>query len=234
MDWQGTQTELEAILGSVTDGFFVLGTDWRFIFVNAAAERWWLTHEEKPNGEKPGEAAFLGENAWDMFPRLIGSDLYKTCHYATQTQTTGELEYAVSTESWLTFRAYPFKGGLSVYFVDVSEYKRIEADLLGALQEVADETLWFNHALTGKLAQTAAKRDGNAPDKGSQAALTQREKQVLEHLARGHDNLYIASTLGIVEQTVRNYVTHLYAKLGVHSRSEAVIWARERGLGRAE
>ena len=154
---------------------------------------------EKPHEEKPNEADFLGENAWDMFPRLIGSDLYKTCHHAAQTQTTGELEYAASPEQWLALRLYPFTGGLCVYFIDVSNYKRLEADLLGALQEVADETLWFNHSLTDKLAQTAAKRGGGAPDKGSKAALTRREKQVLEHIAKSHDNLCIASDLGIVD-----------------------------------
>ena len=65
-------------------------------------------------------------------------------------------------------------------------------------------------------------------------ALTQREKQVLDHIAKGHGNACIALDLGIVEQSVRNYITHLYAKLGVHSRAEAVVWACERGLGRAE
>ena len=46
-DWQGTQAELGAILGSVTDGFFVLGNDWRFVFVNAAAEQWWRSYGGK-------------------------------------------------------------------------------------------------------------------------------------------------------------------------------------------
>lgn len=51
------------------------------------------------------------------------------------------------------------------------------------------------------------------------STLTKREKQVLEYVARGRDNGYIALDLGLAEQTVRNYITHLYTKLGVHSRT---------------
>ena len=47
----------------------------------------------------------------------------------------------------------------------------------------------------------------------------------------GARNDQIASELGISYSTVRNYVARLYEKLGVHSRAEAVVWARERGFG---
>jgi len=60
--------------------------------------------------------------------------------------------------------------------------------------------------------------------------LTPRERQVLSGISRGEDNPTIASNLNLAEQTVRNYASTLYHKLGVHSRLAAAIWARERGM----
>jgi DNA-binding NarL/FixJ family response regulator len=46
-------------------------------------------------------------------------------------------------------------------------------------------------------------------------------------IAPGWDNARIADELGLSEQTVRNYVSRLYGKIGVQTRAEAVVWARE-------
>lgn len=43
-------------------------------------------------------------------------------------------------------------------------------------------------------------------------------------------NNAIAHELGLATQPVRNYISNLYDKLGVHTRAEAVVWARERGI----
>ena len=61
--------------------------------------------------------------------------------------------------------------------------------------------------------------------------LSEREREVLELLARGHDNRGIARELFLSDKTVRNYVSNLLAKLEVETRSEAVIRARNAGLG---
>lgn len=62
--------------------------------------------------------------------------------------------------------------------------------------------------------------------------LTRREAQVLERLAQGLDNAQIAAHLGLSEKTVRNNVSSLFDKLGVENRSQAIVLARDRGLGR--
>jgi DNA-binding NarL/FixJ family response regulator len=64
------------------------------------------------------------------------------------------------------------------------------------------------------------------------ASLTPREAQVLEGIARGHDNMRIAADLGVSGKTVRNNVTRIFDKLGVATRSEAIVRARESGLGK--
>ncbi|CAM5660983.1 DNA-binding response regulator [Streptomyces tanashiensis] len=62
-------------------------------------------------------------------------------------------------------------------------------------------------------------------------ALTSREVEVLELIARGHDNRRIARELVLSEKTVRNHITHVFEKLQVTSRAEAVARARDAGLG---
>lgn len=65
------------------------------------------------------------------------------------------------------------------------------------------------------------------------ASLTPRECGILEGIARGHDNARIAGDLGVSEKTVRNNVTQIFDKLGVATRAEAIVLARDHGLGRA-
>jgi DNA-binding NarL/FixJ family response regulator len=62
-------------------------------------------------------------------------------------------------------------------------------------------------------------------------ALTVRECEVLTLVARGYDNRRIARELYVAEKTVRNHVTHIFEKLQVATRAEAVALARDMGLG---
>lgn len=68
---------------------------------------------------------------------------------------------------------------------------------------------------------------------GTFPGLTCREGQVLELLAQGLDNAQIAARLEISEKTVRNNITRVFDKIGVENRSQAIVLARENGLGRA-
>ncbi|KUJ41365.1 LuxR family transcriptional regulator [Streptomyces albus subsp. albus] len=62
-------------------------------------------------------------------------------------------------------------------------------------------------------------------------SLTSRECEVLELIARGLDNRRIARELVLSEKTIRNHITHIFEKLHVASRAEAVARARDAGLG---
>jgi pimeloyl-ACP methyl ester carboxylesterase/DNA-binding CsgD family transcriptional regulator len=66
---------------------------------------------------------------------------------------------------------------------------------------------------------------------GAFSALTAREHGVLELIAQGLDNAQIAARLELSEKTVRNHITSIFDKLGVESRAQAIVMARERGLG---
>jgi pimeloyl-ACP methyl ester carboxylesterase/DNA-binding CsgD family transcriptional regulator len=60
--------------------------------------------------------------------------------------------------------------------------------------------------------------------------LTRRERQILEHIARGLDNAQIAAHLDLSEKTVRNHITNVFEKIGVENRAQAIVQAREAGL----
>ncbi len=62
--------------------------------------------------------------------------------------------------------------------------------------------------------------------------LTPREIEVLEHIARGFDNKTISDELGLQEKTVRNHITHIFDKLAVSTRAQAIVLAREAGMGK--
>jgi DNA-binding NarL/FixJ family response regulator len=61
--------------------------------------------------------------------------------------------------------------------------------------------------------------------------LTDREREVLGLIAQGHSNPSIARTLFLSPKTVANYVSAIFTKLQVADRAEAMIRAREAGLG---
>jgi pimeloyl-ACP methyl ester carboxylesterase/DNA-binding CsgD family transcriptional regulator len=60
--------------------------------------------------------------------------------------------------------------------------------------------------------------------------LTRRERQILEHIARGLDNAQIAAHLDLSEKTVRNHITAVFDKIGVENRAQAIVQARDAGL----
>jgi len=74
-------------------------------------------------------------------------------------------------------------------------------------------------------------RRGEAAADTALASLTQRELEVLDLVARGLDNSAIATRLEVAEKTVRNTVSHIFDKLSVKSRAQAIVFAREAGLG---
>jgi DNA-binding NarL/FixJ family response regulator len=61
--------------------------------------------------------------------------------------------------------------------------------------------------------------------------LTARERAVLEGIAAGLDNAEIAVALGLSEKTVRNHITRIFDKIDVTHRYQAIVRARDAGLG---
>jgi DNA-binding NarL/FixJ family response regulator len=95
--------------------------------------------------------------------------------------------------------------------------------LVQAVRTVAQGGTWFSRSLVETLVH--AKHDeSDAPP------LTERESQIMRLITQGWDNARIAEELCLSEQTIRNYVSHLYGKIGVQTRAEAVVWGRDHKM----
>ncbi|CAN5865512.1 hypothetical protein BH24DEI2_BH24DEI2_09690 [soil metagenome] len=114
-------------------------------------------------------------------------------------------------------------------FINLTEQRRTEEELLQAIEEVMRDTNWFSRSVVEKLANLKVRAQDGEPAIEIRE-LTRRERQVLGALAQGFNNDQIAESLDISRNTVRNYVAGVYSKLAVSSRAEAVVWARERGI----
>lgn len=103
-----------------------------------------------------------------------------------------------------------------------------EDELTGAVRAVARGEAIFSQAVAGRvLAYFTQPR----PAPKVFPALTDREREILGLLAQGHPNPSIARRLELSPKTVANYVSAIFAKLQVADRAEAMIRAREAGLG---
>jgi DNA-binding NarL/FixJ family response regulator len=104
------------------------------------------------------------------------------------------------------------------------------ADLLQAVHTVASGGAVFSPTVAERL---GAFFSGMAAQPGREMfpQLSEREREVLDHVARGHDNRRIARELFLSEKTVRNHVSTVLGKLEVADRSEAIARARRAGLG---
>jgi DNA-binding NarL/FixJ family response regulator len=103
-----------------------------------------------------------------------------------------------------------------------------EDELLGAVRAAARGEAIFSQAVAGRvLAFFAQPR----PAPKAFPELTDREREILGLIAQGHPNPSIARRLSLSPKTVANYVSAIFAKLQVADRAEAMIRAREAGLG---
>jgi two-component system NarL family response regulator len=102
--------------------------------------------------------------------------------------------------------------------------KDISADaLIACIHDVLAGKTYLAPAAAAKLAERI-----------TQVQLTPRELATLRLMADGRSNKEIASELGISERTVKTHLGHLFEKLGVTSRTEAVKVASRRGLVRLD
>jgi PAS domain S-box-containing protein len=112
--------------------------------------------------------------------------------------------------------------------LDISERKRSEADLVAAIEAVMKDTSWFSQTVMEKLANL--RQPHRSGQRLELAALTHREREVLELICEGLTDGEISEKLGLSRNTIRNHVATLYGKIDVHRRSAAIVWARERGI----
>jgi two-component system, NarL family, response regulator LiaR len=101
-------------------------------------------------------------------------------------------------------------------------------ELLDVIQRVQRGESALDPTLTAQVFE--AVRQPNRLEQTLVEPLTERETEILHHLAQGHDNRTIAELLHLSEKTVGNRLSEIFAKLGVSNRTQAALVAVQRGL----
>ena len=114
------------------------------------------------------------------------------------------------------------QAGAAGYLLKNSE----PAELVRAIRAAHGGETIIDPTVASRLVQAIADGRRSAADQ----ALTRREREVLELIARGRSNKRIAFELGISEKTVKTHVGHVLAKLGVSDRTQAALLAVREGL----
>ncbi|MGH2592675.1 MAG: LuxR C-terminal-related transcriptional regulator [Anaerolineae bacterium] len=107
-----------------------------------------------------------------------------------------------------------------------------EDEMVRAIQAVGRGEAIFSPAIATRLMDFFAAPHPAVP-KEVFPTLTEREREVLGLIAQGHANAVIARQLSLSPKTVHNYVSNIFSKLQVADRAQAIIRAREAGLGEA-
>ena len=102
--------------------------------------------------------------------------------------------------------------------------------LVGRVRDVAPRFVDRVLAMAGTTEGLSAYLSPREPNQGLIEPLTARELEVLRLIAGGRSNREIAETLVIALGTVKRHTNHIYTKMGVHRRTEAVARARELGI----
>ncbi|MEA1977458.1 MAG: response regulator transcription factor [Chloroflexota bacterium] len=106
-------------------------------------------------------------------------------------------------------------------------------ELLTAIRAAAVGEVYLYPSMAKLLVKDYLTQEPQAEEKGAMDGLTDREQEVLGHLADGATNLEIGETLSISPKTVARHRENIMRKLGMHSRTELVKYAIRKGIIKA-
>jgi DNA-binding NarL/FixJ family response regulator len=157
-----------------------------------------------------------------QMPELNGIDA--TRRIASEAPSVGVLVLTMSEDDGTVFSAV--RAGARGYLVKGAG----QEEIVRAIITVASGGAVFGASLARRIAEFFA--TGPPTPTTVFPQLTAREREILELLAAGRSNAQIAAALYLSPKTVRNNVSNVFAKLQVADRAEAIVRARDAGLGR--
>jgi PAS domain S-box-containing protein len=202
---------LDQALARAGDGVFAVGPEGRVLMWNRAAEKvlGWSARE------------ILGRLCCDVF---VGSDdrgnrlCYQGCHVMSLVKLGEPVQhFDMQTKT---------KAGRAVW-LDISILQAPSSGPGGPLTIHLFRDVTASKELL-RLVHERFKAPSTLPDETM--VLTRRELEILRLLAGGANTKALAERLHVSGATIRNHVQNIFAKLGVHSRLEAVAYANQHGL----
>jgi PAS domain S-box-containing protein len=140
--------EVERILESIGEGFIALDRDFRYVYVNGAAERMLDT----PRAE------MLGRRPWEVFPAEIISAARRHIEAAMQSGTAAQHDIHIAGWGrWFENRLYPSATGLSIFFADVTARREAEQalresrDVLSLAMRAGAMGAWSRNLITNEV-----------------------------------------------------------------------------------
>jgi PAS domain S-box-containing protein len=116
-----SEQRLNNILNSIQDGFFELDREYRYTYINQKAA--------KNGGLEPGD--YIGNCNWDMFPYARGTKFEAVYGEVMETRRPAHFEIkSPSMEQYYDINVYPSVGGISVFWKDITERKRVEETII--------------------------------------------------------------------------------------------------------
>ncbi len=176
------EARLEAVLESVSDAFYALDADWRFVVFNRAAEEYFGVARQ----------AVLGRDMWEVFPQGAGTPFEAYCRAAMTdgASTNFETSSRLRPDRVVELRIVPMRGGgVAISLTDITERKAADA----RQRLLANE---LNHRVKNSLAtvQAIAAQSLRGPDVSS--AARERFMARLVALARANDVLVAEAWTG--------------------------------------
>ncbi len=185
---------LTATLESITDAFLTLDTQWRFTYVNGEAERLTRCSREE----------LLGRTLWEAFPAVPGTRMEQEYRRAVSEGVSVSLEeFFAPLDTWFEINAYPSEEGLAVYFRDVSQRKRTEAEIeflayFDPLTELPNRRL-----LIDRLGQAIVAAERDVRKSALVFVDLDNFKALNDTLGHGHGDLLLGQVARRLVETIR-------------------------------
>lgn len=210
-------------LKDAADGAFVIDEGLRIIYWNRSAGAILGFDSD----EVAGQFCYQLLHGYDEGRRLICGARCRVAELALRSKPVPNHDIHVKIEGgdalWLNMSVFTYK-------LDNADGKKVIVHLFHDLNHKDVDERVLTHLVNVVNRYQGVTHKNTAEKEILLEALTSREHEILSLLAKGHGTNEISKLLSVSTNTVRNHIQHIFQKLQVHTRLEAVTYAIEHGL----